>query len=210
MRTVIRSAPANEIDAATRTWGFLCRQYDPSLVIIGSQIQLEYTLCVPGIGRNRRRNLGRHHLSPPSLPALPRSLITIAGAFKKQTLEAAVAPHLGAEVHPRGGGALLPLGDDGDVRSGRGGRRFCRRRCGRRPKGERAGARRKIRDVSADTRGSVGARCPFFYGRGKAFAGCGIGWRGHRSINLGDPRPLEMGGKAAGGGGGSGRRGRSG
>jgi len=78
IRTVIRSPPANEIDSATRVWGFLCQEYDSAFTIFGRRIHLEPTRRSPGIGRNRRSDLGYHRRLPLSFRAVPRSFDIVA------------------------------------------------------------------------------------------------------------------------------------
>jgi len=71
IRTVIRSPTANEIDSASRVWGFLCQEYDSAFPIFGRRIHHEPTRRSPGIGWNQRSDPEYHCRLPLSFRAVP-------------------------------------------------------------------------------------------------------------------------------------------
>jgi len=87
IRTFIRSPPANETDSAARIWEILRQDYDSAFTIFGRRIHLEPPRRSPGIGRNRRSELGYHRRLPPSFRAVPRSFQIIVGVLNNKPSE---------------------------------------------------------------------------------------------------------------------------
>jgi len=78
IRTVFRSPTLNEIDFASRVWGFLCQEYDSAFTIFGLRIHHEPTRRSPGIGWNQRSDPEYHRRLPLSFRAVPRSFDIVA------------------------------------------------------------------------------------------------------------------------------------